>query len=76
MNLKHAMQLFKGRGGPDWPLDTIASGENAAIEDTMSLEEQSYERASEELSISQTELARLRTEYLVLGESSVSCEFD
>ena len=62
------MQLFKGREGQTGPLDTLASDENAAIEDTRSVQEQSYERASEELSISQTELARLRTEYLALAE--------
>jgi len=65
MSLKHVMQLFKGREGQTGPLDTLASDENAAIEDTRSVQEQSYERASEELSISQTELARLRTEYLL-----------
>jgi len=68
MSLKHVMQLFKGREGQTGPLDTLASDENAAIEDTRSVQEQSYERASEELSISQTELARLRTEYLALAE--------
>jgi len=68
MNLKHVLQLFDGREGQSSPPGTLASDGNAAIEETTSLEDQSYERASEELSISQTELARLRTEYLALAE--------
>jgi hypothetical protein len=69
MNLTHVLQLFKGRECQSGPSDTLVSNENGAIEDTISLEEQRYECASEELSISKTGLARLRTEYLALAET-------
>ena len=72
MNLKRALQLFKGREGQTGPPYTLVPDEDAAIEDVISLEEQSYERANEELSKSQTELARLRTEYLALAEKGSS----
>ena len=68
MSLRRVLGLFKRGESPSVSPNTFATEENMPLQDTTSLEEQQYERAKQELSVSQTELARLKAEYVALGE--------
>ena len=73
MSVKRVLQLFKRREAPSDSPSSFVAKENmgiqdTSIQDTPSLEEQEYERARQELSQSQAEVARLRAEYMALTE--------